>query len=1070
MNQIPAQAAPPAPAAPAAPPPELRIALVMNGGVSLAVWIGGVTAEYARLMAAGRRLGETGPAAQTLAGIDAIYDALLRLVDLSPRIDVIAGTSAGGVNAAYLGAAIARTTTATGLIAAMAGLRDVWINQGGIDDLLRNPADPASPSLLDGDGYYFDTLKDALARIPGEAPAPDPAALHLTLTTTLLTGEPQHIADDYGTSVPDISYRARFRFVRGDPMVPGDNFAGADFVAQLALAARATSSFPGAFEPVFCPIDSPPPSGRASMRGIALAGNGEDLPHSRYVIDGGVLDNKPLDVAIEAITALPATCRAARVLAYVAPDPGTSGPSPDAASVKAPPAVLKVVADSLVTIPMAQSISNQIHVLRQHNASVRGRRLDRTALATNLARADLLALATTLMPAYRQRRFTRLVDEAFEAINALLSMLPDAQPIATASGRQPVTDALEALYAADTLLIATTAPALSAAPAAGPWLWGHRAVVHIGWLAYDLLVRFERLRLAPPEKTAPLWTRLSTAQTAAEQRLRDTRKRWVEPSQDLPDILRNLRAGQPAAFDLLAMRAIGKTVAEAQPGPAPDSLPALADAIAGVVAEIAALARKTPVAPGHELARLLAMVAPDGSPPDRAEVLTAMLAWHVVEDTMGSGDMLAEEDIRFIQVSANDDEVVAQTRGPDARLAGAKLCSVQLGAFAGFYKRSWRAKDWTWGRRDAVGRILRVLLDPQRLRDGGIGANATWHVVNTAIDIAGTTVNKAGIMAELSCLDTPADSLPDNFPRTIGALADAIETLILIDEMDTIAACIRHDRSAAHAHISPEVADLYDRIVPRDAPLSPAARADLARKLLKPGADAALLTEPWANELPTDAALLTGAHALAVATDVIATSAAKLPWLSPAIAPVQRGTELFYIFARGNFDHSRGMLNVCFGVLLVTLTLILSHLAVGANYGAGLMTMAYVGFVVSYAAIVLSARGRWTWVGIAVFAITVALIAAGADVAMQRIPHLPGCAAVTLFGRCSAQASVRAMLPGPLRIVALAELLVVIVLLARPLKWLARWLAGIVRRLALPRKLKPIATRLGGLRRLWRKT
>jgi predicted acylesterase/phospholipase RssA len=64
---------------------QLRIAVVMNGGVSLAVWIGGVAYELWRFA---QRKGEWG---RQLEG-----------VQLEPRIDVLAGTSAGGINAVFL--------------------------------------------------------------------------------------------------------------------------------------------------------------------------------------------------------------------------------------------------------------------------------------------------------------------------------------------------------------------------------------------------------------------------------------------------------------------------------------------------------------------------------------------------------------------------------------------------------------------------------------------------------------------------------------------------------------------------------------------------------------------------------------------------------------------------------------------------------------------------------------------------------------------------------------------------------------------------------------------------------
>ncbi|WP_329474777.1 patatin-like phospholipase family protein [Kribbella sp. NBC_01484] len=66
-------------------PEEIRFAVVLNGGVSLAVWMGGVVREIDRVT---RGKGPYGP--------------LLQLLDVKARADVIAGTSAGGINGAAL--------------------------------------------------------------------------------------------------------------------------------------------------------------------------------------------------------------------------------------------------------------------------------------------------------------------------------------------------------------------------------------------------------------------------------------------------------------------------------------------------------------------------------------------------------------------------------------------------------------------------------------------------------------------------------------------------------------------------------------------------------------------------------------------------------------------------------------------------------------------------------------------------------------------------------------------------------------------------------------------------------
>ena len=41
---------------------------------------------------------------------------------------------------------------------------------------------------------------------------------------------------------------------------------------------------------------------------------------------------------------------------------------------------------------------------------------------------------------------------------------------------------------------------------------------------------------------------------------------------------------------------------------------------------------------------------------------------------------------------------------------------MQFHHFGAFYKRSWRANDWMWGRLDGAGWLVHLVLDPRRVR------------------------------------------------------------------------------------------------------------------------------------------------------------------------------------------------------------------------------------------------------------------------------------------------------------------------------------------------------------------
>src|SRR5205085_10411717 len=93
------------------PRQEVRLAVVLTGGVSLAVWMGGVAREINLLtqVSRARRDGVQGPRRSAAENrLRDAYSQLLELLGVDVSIDVLSGTSAGGINAAVLGLANAR--------------------------------------------------------------------------------------------------------------------------------------------------------------------------------------------------------------------------------------------------------------------------------------------------------------------------------------------------------------------------------------------------------------------------------------------------------------------------------------------------------------------------------------------------------------------------------------------------------------------------------------------------------------------------------------------------------------------------------------------------------------------------------------------------------------------------------------------------------------------------------------------------------------------------------------------------------------------------------------------------
>jgi hypothetical protein len=52
---------------------------------------------------------------------------------------------------------------------------------------------------------------------------------------------------------------------------------------------------------------------------------------------------------------------------------------------------------------------------------------------------------------------------------------------------------------------------------------------------------------------------------------------------------------------------------------------------------------------------------------------------------------------------------------PGRSTAVSKLTGMQVYRFGVFFKSSWRANDWMWGRLDGAGWLVHVLLDPRRI-------------------------------------------------------------------------------------------------------------------------------------------------------------------------------------------------------------------------------------------------------------------------------------------------------------------------------------------------------------------
>jgi patatin-related protein len=329
---------------------EIRFAIVMYGGVSLAIYMNGIAQELLRLVRATSGADLKGDRVSELyreISLQVRNHDKDRIDERCPTrfvIDILSGTSAGGINAIFLAKALAIRSQD------LEQLRQTWLDVADMDKLLSTGGRlEAKRSLLKGDWMYkqlyqaFDGMNDKKLRDSDECHRPE--RIDLFVTTTDLNGAtvPIRLADmDVLEKVHKGCFTFRLDNIALNSPSPLDtelkSLARNDFQrcfdAMLAFAARCTSSFPVAFAPMKL-IDIKPVIGRDIYKqrrqkyceffrwvptdsGVVQKCVEID---QRELADGGYLDNKPFGHAIDAMTFRAARLPHKRKLLYVDPFP-----------------------------------------------------------------------------------------------------------------------------------------------------------------------------------------------------------------------------------------------------------------------------------------------------------------------------------------------------------------------------------------------------------------------------------------------------------------------------------------------------------------------------------------------------------------------------------------------------------------------------------------------------------------------------------------------------------------------------------------------------------------------------
>jgi predicted acylesterase/phospholipase RssA len=713
-----------------APGTQLRIAMGMRGGVSLAVWMGGACSEVDRLR---HSLDDDAPQ-------DSAYRWLLEAGGhTSVAVDVLAGASAGGLNSVLMSCSVAHGMRFDGRI------RDLWLRLGDLGALVRRDGGMTPASLLDGDAAFYGALaKELRSLVP--APGHRTPRLDTILTCTIFSPAPRTRYQDLGPPIVEKRNRAWFRF-RSRPA--GDDGAESDFGSTaddltgaldlLAYAARATSSFPGAFEPAsigFAPDSHAPadvPSSGVPLPPTHYGVYSESRPRSAtdivegidrdHVIDGGVLDNIPLAWAVRSIAAAPADCPVDRWLLYLQPVPF----APPREEQRSRPRTFDTVRRARQLKGGTEALADDLDELERLRRDAERRRGFQQVLEYALGQvpegtskpeflAELCERGLAALGRYRERA------GAMEA-GRIRALWTDPLPILGAdplSFEGSTRDPLPPSHACMLALLPAAGPelVLPALPPGDPPT-GPEAVAPLAAqlplfrspqvLARTVSVLLDAARALGPD---------GLALKAALYEIREDIELYVARAD-------RALAAAPAALAVppTTPGALVEVIRSSLPGgiegwgPRPDLWYRLVTA----AQDLAAAAEKVAAqgAPGPQEARAflgcLVRAAADTGDPTQA-TRAVLVAVELLTGPLRPDPLAETTAVRFHMISAlNTSPLIPEPPTADERSAD-KLAGNQLSNFGAFLSARWRLNDWSWGRLDAAASLVDVLLhdlDPE---------------------------------------------------------------------------------------------------------------------------------------------------------------------------------------------------------------------------------------------------------------------------------------------------------------------------------------------------------------------
>ncbi|MCU1473006.1 DUF3376 domain-containing protein [Amnibacterium sp.] len=637
---------------------EHRLALVLNGGISLAIWMGGVANELDLVRRASWPGADEPPMTEPEREVFTLWR---RACEGKPRVvvDVIAGTSAGGLNGVFLATAIARNGT-------LGSLRALWMDRAQLDGEEHHLLDPSRTtvnSVLNG-AAFLGSVVDGLQKI---APIGDEAGeeeVTLVTTASAVGGPSRVFRDSQGTRFELPDHRRRYRFRSGpggfvatsDPTVGlqrGDDVRdfGPETAAALAEAARATASIPGVFDPV---EESP------MLRQHRRLPVHDDGGPADWLLDGGLLDNAPFDAVLDAIGKRSVDATWKRSLAYIVP----SAPDPEIEQELAAQGMPSwaAIVPKIFTYPGEANLRDGIDRL---DAMMNTARPDVDVqrfvqLVTGNGAGTIVAGAEALFPYYRAAAASVGIAEAYDAASddGVQSLQPE-----------PWGDDLSAVVDGPQ----TWLPNAFAYAPGDLWHWG----------------------VAPADRLVRLFLRSIRTSEGDEQNERRRRLHVItEELHAIARLVREALASQPAGPASAADIAVELSRIHGELG-VPQRVRDLVDEAAGLVA--AGLG--DPVDPTRALRAGLSLEVVNGAPGLPVDATPTPVFDFFRFDVRLPLDLFGLATLQEQRKIANASDILYGTR---------------LGHFAAFGSRKWREWDWLWGRISATLHLCELLGVPDQ--------------------------------------------------------------------------------------------------------------------------------------------------------------------------------------------------------------------------------------------------------------------------------------------------------------------------------------------------------------------